>query len=786
MLSNYIQIHFKRIILLSSLLLVIPMHKTRELEQVLRSQLSCKNIAIFTVPLIILLFYFPAIQNNYVVLAIPNVPTNNNTLTSLSTANHRPVSNAGINQTINENTTVMLNGIASDPDPGDYDKLTYLWKQIAGPVIELSNNTGTNPSFTAPIVSSDRELRFSLTAKDNKGAESKNSAIVTITVKHLNRSPLANAGANHTASPSDVVTLDGSKSKDPDDDPLTYSWMQTAGLRVRLDSVNTSIASFTVPSNISSDTDLIFRLTVEDSKNTTSTDDVKVTVKPARIPNKSPIANAGIDQTVNAGDTIKLNGTASRDPDRNNITSYLWNQIAGSPVTLNGADTAIPSFIAPSNISANTALVFQLTVIDDQNASSISPVRITIKPANHPPAVNAGINQTVNAGDVVTLDGSKSVDPDNDQIKYLWKQVAGTPAVTINGAGKPIAVFTAPKDISSDTDMIFELTVTDDKNATNSDTVKVTDKYILPPNALPVANPGMNQTVNSGDYITLDGTASNDPNGTIASYSWKQTDGLTVELYNTTNPTANFFAPTVSEDTTLNFSLAVTDDKGTTSPSDVVTITIKPAPGATTTTNMTTTDNMTVTGDVGDFNDKGDELYNQERYQEAIEWYDKALAIDPNYTRALNGKGNALLNLEKYQEAIEWYDKALAIDPNYTRAFYNKGNALNRLERYQEAIEYFDKALAIDPNYTRALNGKGNALLNLEKYQEAIEWYDKALAIDPNYTRALNGKGNALNGLEKYQEAIEWYDKALAIDPNNADVSSNKALALANLEGLIR
>ena len=52
------------------------------------------------------------------------------------------------------------------------------------------------------------------------------------------------------------------------------------------------------------------------------------------------------------------------------------------------------------------------------------------------------------------------------------------------------------------------------------------------------------------------------------------------------------------------------------------------------------------------------------KYQEAIEWYDKALKIDPNNVFALNNKGLALSNLGKYEEAIEWFDKALKIDPN--------------------------------------------------------------------------------------------------------------------------
>jgi tetratricopeptide (TPR) repeat protein len=264
-------------------------------------------------------------------------------------------------------------------------------------------------------------------------------------------------------------------------------------------------------------------------------------------------------------------------------------------------------------------------------------------------------------------------------------------------------------------------------------------------NHSPVANAGADQTVNAGDTLTLDGSKSTDPDGNIVSYLWKQIEGPTVDLYNNTNSTANFLSPTVSADTPLKFSLTVKDSKDIPSIPAIVTITVKAVPLLT--TNMTAKGNITTTDNVSSLTGKGDALYYQEKYDQAIQYYDKALAIDPNDTYALSSKGYALDGLGKYEEAIEYYDKALAIDPNDANALNGKGYALGNLGNYTEAVEYLDKALAIDPNDANALNGKGLSLDGLGNYTESIQYYDKALAIDPNDANALNGKNLTLKKL---------------------------------------
>jgi len=181
-------------------------------------------------------------------------------------------------------------------------------------------------------------------------------------------------------------------------------------------------------------------------------------------------------------------------------------------------------------------------------------------------------------------------------------------------------------------------------------------------------------------------------------------------------------------------------------------------------------------------------------YERAIQSYDKALAIDPNDTYALNGKGNSLNGKGNYTQAIQSFDKALAINPKDSTALNGKGNALSGRGNYSQAIQYYNEALDIDPKDKVILRNKADALFNQVSlydqgnYTQAIQYYDKALAIDPNYKDALNGKGSALDGIAnafynqgKYPQSIQYYNKALAIDPKDSSASYGKQNAISKI-----
>jgi hypothetical protein len=185
------------------------------------------------------------------------------------------------------------------------------------------------------------------------------------------------------------------------------------------------------------------------------------------ITNSPPSSNAGSDQDVLAGASVSLSGSGN-DPDTDSIT-YQWTQISGPTVSLSGATTTTPSFIAPATSST---LVFRIRVTDSYDQYSDDTVTVTV---NAPPTANAGIDQTVNVDSAVNLSGSGN-DPEAGALTYAWTQTGGT-SVSLTGAATATPSFTAP---SAATTLSFQLTVTDDHGQSDVDSVTVT---VQDPNA---------------------------------------------------------------------------------------------------------------------------------------------------------------------------------------------------------------------------------------------------------------------------------------------------------------
>ncbi|MGR8978523.1 MAG: FG-GAP-like repeat-containing protein [Gammaproteobacteria bacterium] len=183
--------------------------------------------------------------------------------------------------------------------------------------------------------------------------------------------------------------------------------------------------------------------------------------------------------------------------------------------------------------------------------------------ANNPPIADAGPDQSLqlNEGPLpVWLDGGNSSDPDNDQLSFDWTltRPSGSSAALDNRTDvKP--GFTA--DVAGT--YIASLRVYDGKAYSAIDSVTIT---VAAANLPPIADAGQDMTVQQNTAVGLDGSQSNDPDGQIVAWNWRQIGGPTVILNNDTGPTASFIAPKLKgqKNLILSFELTVTDNDGAT------------------------------------------------------------------------------------------------------------------------------------------------------------------------------------------------------------------------------
>jgi len=187
----------------------------------------------------------------------------------------------------------------------------------------------------------------------------------------INHPPVADAGPDQNiqaTSQNDVsVQLDGSKSSDPDNDLLTFSWTDQSNNVIG----TTAVVQLTVPAGT-----YTFTLTVTDPGKLSSSATTHVTIT-APV-NHPPVANAGASQTLGCtgqnGSVVTLNGSGSSDPDGDPLT-YVWKDAAGNVVGT--------SAIVQRTLSSGT-YTFTLTVTDTGGLNSSAATQITIQDTTAP------------------------------------------------------------------------------------------------------------------------------------------------------------------------------------------------------------------------------------------------------------------------------------------------------------------------------------------------------------------------------------------------------------------
>lgn len=179
---------------------------------------------------------------------------------------------------------------------------------------------------------------------------------------------------------------------------------------------------------------------------------------------------------------------------------------------------------------------------------------------------------------------------------------------------------------------------------------------------------------------------------------------------------------------------------------------------------------------------RGNALFAQERYTEALAFFEQATRRAPQHFAAWFNLGYTLFKLKRWSEVVAASEQATTLDPTFADAWIILGAALDQLKRSEAGLVACERALALKSHSAFAWSTKGNALCHLSHYDEALAAYNQALLIDHTYAAAWNNKGVALSDLKRYQEALDAANRAVTYNRNVAALWDTRGEVLHGLQ----
>lgn len=250
----------------------------------------------------------------------------------------------------------------------------------------------------------------------------------------------------------------------------TFTWQRLSGPSIEGLPVEGAEQTLIAP-EVKTDSELVLRVNYQTTNGQLVSDDLII-----QIASNNQLPEAVVTQIApeqlpsDYKDTITLSAENSTDADENGaINSYSWLQLSGPTVTVDSFSNETLSFTHPL-LDVNTTMVWQLTVVDDEGGEDSTQYTHILNKTDEVVIANAGPDQTVIEIEQVTLDATAS-ETVTETFSCHWEPLVGN--VILTNQEQCIISFTAPTTDAINT-LTFEVTVTDSKGRSDSDTVDIT------------------------------------------------------------------------------------------------------------------------------------------------------------------------------------------------------------------------------------------------------------------------------------------------------------------------
>lgn len=174
---------------------------------------------------------------------------------------------------------------------------------------------------------------------------------------------------------------------------------------------------------------------------------------------------------------------------------------------------------------------------------------------------------------------------------------------------------------------------------------------------------------------------------------------------------------------------------------------------------------------------KGNEAFKAKNYTEAIQWYTKAIDIDPNCEAAAalySNRAASYAGMGNHAEALKDADQCIRVKPAWLKGHYRKGNALEALNRLDEALKAFEDALRTEP-HNEEVQDKVNSMRS--RIRDRNEKTRPAMCKTPEEAKII---GNSLFSAGRYENAMEFYTRAIELAAAAGTSNDDKAAFYAN------
>ncbi|MEW5822279.1 MAG: tetratricopeptide repeat protein, partial [Cyanobacteriota bacterium] len=161
------------------------------------------------------------------------------------------------------------------------------------------------------------------------------------------------------------------------------------------------------------------------------------------------------------------------------------------------------------------------------------------------------------------------------------------------------------------------------------------------------------------------------------------------------------------------------------------------------------------------------DAYAKGKTTEAESLYKMAISVDQNAPWGYIAIASFYEGQERYNEAINAYKKAVKFLPNRVELLYNLALNEYKIGDYQDSIDHLHKVIEIAPGFTLAYYNLGTLYYNLKEYDESIKYLTRAVKLNPVLIDAHFNLGLAYMSDEKINEAAKHFESCLNIDPDD-------------------